>query len=234
MYKIIEFTGVPGSGKSYISQELTKYFINSSEYDEWEIIYLNFKKINKDFYKFKNLYNFFDIFIIKIIFTYLYHEKFTKRSITSIKTILLGYYKYFLVGRLLNESHHDKHIFIIDEGILHVNNQLFSVFNYRKINSLFRRIKLHKVYKYYLTSYNYIIEMNINDAIINILNRESGWPYAWRNFNNSEKLKEMQKMENSILFNQSILIDYGVKLKKINDLESLEKLFKNISKEIFV
>lgn len=184
---ILEFIGVPGSGKSHISNDLAK-----------ELKKRNFNVLTNEkliqIYKKRNL-----IINIMNILPCLFKVDFylivilimkDKRPLKSKYILFKLLIRRILVYQIINKDNRRDNIYLLDEGLLHFGVALFR--NRKKINErdIIKYINnIQNIKKYKRNEYLYVfIEGDIETNFNRIESRESNWPIKRDSLNLEEKL----------------------------------------------
>ena len=221
---IVEFVGVPGSGKTYISQAFCDY-INS--YNRNLYVFHRYdieKKIHKDG-KVKNVILLFP-YIFNIYFLLMIINIVSRRStmvarINLLKIFLLRVLTYQKIKDM--NKHNKKNIYILDEGFLH-----FSIAFFRQNKELPESSKLKnymnildKIISYKDINKIFVfIESDIKKNYRRIEKRESGWPGGTKLLCDEEKMEYLEEnykgysviRDNKNLGVRSIIIDNSSQL----------------------
>ncbi|WP_271400417.1 hypothetical protein [Salinicoccus roseus] len=203
---IIEFSAIPGAGKTYLSELLCSYL--KTELSEYNFVFITRKdlqEMRKE--KFKNkiirriyiLYNILDYRIISLIFTLLRGNGSFENKINKIIFFVNNVLNYKFLTQLYKQGN-SNHVFLLDEGLLHasevfidINNQLPENMD---VSKYFDRITSLKSINYSQTEKMYIfIDSNIKENFNRISKREQGWPDTFKNLSESNKLEELDRFK---------------------------------------
>ncbi|AST93631.1 hypothetical protein BC6307_21370 [Sutcliffiella cohnii] len=196
---VIEFLGVPGAGKTYLTNSLIDYLkkeINSSRFiliTRKDIE--NKKRVN---YKSKCLKHIsFFIILIRImdinILTLLFKILSTKDSIFVKKRNLIYFIytllNYNIINQIKKENSDKNCVFILDEGLAHISSIFFSEKDgVGDIMSYFKRINSIKGIKYRDHKKLYIfVDGTVEKNFERMSKRKQGFPMSWKKLDEVEK-----------------------------------------------
>ena len=223
---IIEFTGIPGSGKSTVLKELAKIFREEKRYIfDIQKYFLGFKTpfFIFDFYLFSKFFilNNKDKEILKLSFNIIMKSN---NSFFHKINILRNVYKRLIVFRLVEKE--KNRVFFIDEGIYHIP---FTLFVDGKSNSIDEK-KARNFFEMLDEIDNLIVVDVSDDVILDRVIKRGQKGHRRINFNNEEEIKNFIKQSRKILeiikelnINKKIYIND----KKINNDELLNLIGEN-------
>lgn len=237
----IEFIGLPGSGKTTITNEIIKKSANQ-KYKKFENVY---KESIRNYYKDKHIFNRVKINILSKFINELtipnnlyqnkvFNELFLnndiyKSVIDHINEFSPNFRKPYLIKYLLNdkfkldiinEFYNEDITVLMDEGFVHrlINILMYSTEDI--INTTFID-KYFNVYKY-PTNIIYI-KIEIEECIHRMKNRKKGIPSSFRNFNKEELYHELNLMLNTTEKIVGILKAKDISVIEIDNNNSLTK-----------
>lgn len=210
---IIEITGLPGSGKSYLAEQLAGYLTRIDELKDFKI-YNNYhlESIFKNKYGsvskkvFKILCLFFDNVKRKNIYTILTSSATLNEKKLQLKLLIKNYMLHEVAYNIISEKR--KSVCLMDEGSLHRIHYLFPVNSPKKNTNL--------IFQNVICSKNNLViylKIDVEDSIKRL--DERGWPERVR-----PHLKKDYSKRNYLTFfqeEQDCILDlYSGKVISIN------------------
>jgi dephospho-CoA kinase len=229
MLKIIEIIGPPGSGKTFISNELKKIKIDNKK--------IFFHSGQKQTNRFNNL-NFFFKFIINlkvittiIIFYLIFSKRLFLKKIYKRKfffRICLIIYRDLISIEVLKKTlTHDKYLLMEPGIIMHFLQDYF----YTK--SKISKIEI-KIFNKLFVKSNFIICTHCNHklSIKRVHYRERGLPQRMRSLNLKEKNNVIKKSINEIKNYISYSSNLNLKVIRVNTSQNIKNIKKIILEKI--
>lgn len=219
---IIEFIGIPGSGKTHISHMLCNYL--ESQIEDLKVFHNDdiLKEIKIDG-RIRHLIILFP-FIFNIYFLSLIYKILTRKnsSIASKKKLIRIFLQRILIYSKINKKvRNNNYLYVLDEGLLH-----FSIAFFRQNKELpeGKNLKsylyiIKKIINYNTKDKIYIfVDSDIEENYKRIENRKSGWPGTTAHLTDIRKkeyLKDSYKYYSSLrdnkdFYSKSIIIDNSV------------------------
>ncbi len=228
MPKLIEIIGSPGSGKTFLCDELEKIkknnekiFFHSSNINNNKI----YKKLN--FIK-KNLKRLKVIFIV-IFFCLIFSRRFFLKKIYKKKfffNVILLLIKHFLCIEYLKSSLPNYKYLITEPGPI-----MYFLQDYFYINKKISKFEINIFNKFFLNT-DFIVHLKCNPdlSIKRLHKRKRGLPIRMRNLNNKDIKKtifnSIKVIDNYIKNSKNLVV--GTKILKLNTTHSrISKSFKN-------
>lgn len=212
---IIEFIGIPGSGKTHISYLLYDY-LNEKEYEVQHCNHLSREDKSRRMSKLLMLLPYtFNIYFLLMIYKILTN----KSSISGKKILLFIFLQRILVYRKIFDKKKGKQkIYILDEGFLHFaiafHRQNKETSEERNLNTYLEL--LSKIIPYDKIEKTFVfVECDIDESYKRIESRKYGWPGKVGNGTNKEKNKYLEDnyrnysliKNNKSIITQSVFID---------------------------
>ncbi|MBD1167203.1 hypothetical protein IDG99_01885 [Pelagibacterales bacterium SAG-MED09] len=231
MLKIIEIIGPPGSGKTFISNELKKIKVNNKQ--------VFFHSGQKQTNKFNNLNFFFKIIInLKVITTIiifylifskrLFLKKIYKRNFFFRVGLII--YRDLISIEILKKTLTDGKYLLMEPGIImHFLQDYF--YTKRKIS----KIEIQIFNKIFVKS-NFIVCTYCNHKLLikRIHSRERGVPQRMSNLNLKEKNNVIKKSIIEIKNYISNSSNLNLKIIRINTSKKIKNIKKNIMEQIIL
>ncbi|MBI96381.1 hypothetical protein CL656_04480 [bacterium] len=201
---LIEFIGLPGSGKTYYQDYLIskKYnFLTRNDILERRLYY-------RDIVEF--IYNNFS-FVILLFISFLCNINW---NIKKNYTLLLGI-KDIMKIYIIKKKLHDKDI-LLDEGI---HQRLLSILFYRKSNLNMKLLNLLLVVmgKEFIPSKLIILDVSIDQSIENATKRKDGLPFRFKYFSEKDLLDRYNQFNRGIDLIEKKTGDYSQYIHRIKD-----------------
>ncbi|SFQ51641.1 hypothetical protein SAMN05421670_2409 [Psychrobacillus psychrotolerans] len=185
---IIEFVGIPGSGKTYISRKFQEY-INSDLNIESKYEIQNSRDIvkssdrNKVLNKILVINKILNINSMNFIFKILGSNRPFFEKILSIYYFANKIREYQLINDSLKTNSTHKKVVLIDEGLLHItSNIFFEELRFEDIDLFFK--KIYK--KNYFNHKKLFVFIDSNDSLVRLTSRPDGFPKMWTKLNEGE------------------------------------------------
>lgn len=200
---IIEFTAAPGSGKTYLSEQLKYYLQQDLELKNYKIYTRddlgleNRKFKNKILNRLHNIIQTLQIIVGWDVLKICIEVLLSKRKITDkqylIQYILYNIKNYYIISKF--EKKITNSIFILDEGLLHVAGvYLDDDINKKKLEQYMRYIKRIKKSMYMKQKRIYVlVDSCITESFKRIDDRSQGWPKMWKKLTDEEKYFVLDK-----------------------------------------
>lgn len=241
---IIEFTAAPGSGKTYLADQLKNYLQQDLELKNYKIYTRNdLRKANQKFNrKFLNTIHskmesllLMDFNIIKICTGVLISNRKVIDKKKAILYILYNIKSSFIIDKIKNKEPNS--IFILDEGLLHVAGvYLDNDINKQKLQKYVNNIKKINKSMYMKQKKIYVlIESDVFENFKRMNNRSQGWPQMMKRLNEEEKHYVLDKAFKKTDLYKEVISDELWEMVIINNKvfkESYDEEFSKIKKLI--
>jgi len=192
---IIEFVGIPGSGKTYISNKLNHYL--KGNFPNQKVVHNKdlFHKIKKNG-KLKAIKNLIPILFKLSFYKMLFHILIGKASYKQKKQLIIIFLIRLLMYKEIEKKQSQDYIFVLDEGFSHFSISYFRqqkiIPNQGDFNQFFAKIDIllnyHSFYKYYI-----FIDSHVDKNYQRIEKRSKGWPQGTKEFSYDNKIKYLNK-----------------------------------------
>ncbi|MEN1762037.1 hypothetical protein [Anoxynatronum sibiricum] len=242
----IEFAAIPGSGKTYLMNELYKYLKNNLNEKEYSIF--TYKDIDdikstenkhkrfRRIHLIKNFIMLLDIHIIKLIYMYAKKKEPIKIKLKSISYIMHMLWNQKIVNQIENNSR-KKNIFILDENLFHLSNFYLEKDQDEKISGkYFYLLEKAKKIRYEKNSNLYVlIDSDRMENYHRMNKRNQGWPSIWKNLSNEDKKNVLVESQERYETLKRYVNDSGIIYTTINNevfREKYEDEFEKIIKKM--